>query len=207
MVLANLCQYRRRCRIAVNSTAKNAESVAPTAVAGRNSLHWLALGAIVGIGLGCLTAAGWIGADPLPNTVIARVNDTDIRLLDYQRAVRMFASEKRDPVTDHDRAMVLERMVEEELLVQHAISSGLVRGDRGVRTTVLQSMLTGLMVELEAEVKELAGNNNSAETIVTGSATEIAHAADAPQDALLREYLGELRETATIRWVDGGSER
>ncbi len=191
----------------MNSTTKNAESVAPTAVADRSSLHWLVLGAIVGIGFGCFTVAGWIGADRLPDTVVARVNDTDIRLLDYQRALRMFASEKRDPVTDHDRAMVLERMVEEELLVQHGVASGLVRGDRGVRTTVIQSVLTGLMVELEAEVKDVAGTNNNAGTVVTKSAAEIAVAADAPRDALLREYLGELLEAATIRWVDGGSGR
>jgi len=191
----------------VNRTTKNAESVAPTAVPDRTSLYWLALGAIVGIGLGCFTVAGWIGADRLPDTVIARVNDTDIRLLEYQRALRMFASEKRDPVTDHDRAMVLERMVEEELLVQHGVASGLVRGDRGVRTTVIQSVLTGLMVELEAEVKDVAGEKKSTEPVVARSAGEIAGAADTTHDALLREYLGQLRDAASIRWVEGGSGR
>ena len=187
----------------MNSAAKNAESIAPTTVADRSSVRWLALGALVGIGLGFLTVAGWIGTDRLPDTVAAQVNDTDIRRLDYQRALRMFASEKRDPVNDHDRALELERMVEEELLVQHGIASGLARGDRGVRTKVIQSILTGLMVELEAEVNEAEGRTYSAETI----AAEIADAADPPRDALLREYLEQLREAATIRWVDGGSER
>lgn len=181
---------------------KNSGSVAASAAADRRSLHCLALAAIIGIGLGCLTVAGWVGVDQLPGTVIARVSDTDIRLVDYQRALRLFASEKRDPITDHDRSLVLERMVEEELLIQHGVAAGLVRGDRRVRTTVIQSILTGLMVELDAEAKEAVGNNDSPETGNAGATADAtAH------NTLLREYLGQLRDAASIRWVDGGSAR
>ena len=147
--------------------------------ADRRSLSMLLLAAIIGIGLGSLTAAGWLGSDNLPGTVVARVNDTDVQLGEYNRALRLFASEKRDPIRDHDRNLVLERMVEEELLVQHGVASGLVRGDRGVRTAAIESILTGLLVEIEAD------------------ATDTTH------DIELREYLGQLREVATIRWLDG----
>ena len=147
----------------------------------------LLLAVIIGIGLGFLTAAGRLGSDNLPATVVARVNGTDIQLGEYNRALRLFASEKRDPINNHDRKLVLERMVEEELLVQYGVATGLVRNDRGVRTAVLQTMLTGLMVEVDA--REIASENPTTGMIKT------------THDTQLREYLEQLREVATLRWT------
>lgn len=188
----------------MNSDQSNSVSVVSTNQADRRSLFILILAANIGIGLGCFTAADWFGNDHLPGTAVARVNDTDIQLLEYRRALRLFASEKRDPLRDHDRTLVLERMIEEELLVQHGVASGLVRGDRGVRTAAIQSILTGLLVEIEADAKESVSKNDTTETIKATPADGIADASDTTHDTELREYLGQLREVATIRWMDGG---
>ncbi len=170
--------------------------------ADRLSLGCLLLGAIIGIGLGGLTAAGWIDTDPLPHSLIARVNDTEIPLREYERALRLFASEKREPINAHDRALILERMIEEELLVQAAVASGLVRGDRGVRTTILRTLLAGLMIELEAEAP--ANGPGDLENLATMDADQKLDTSAASRDALLRDYLGRLRDSAEIRWVDKG---
>ena len=200
MVLANICQHRRRQRFAMRDSVNNSRA----AEADRRSLRRLALGAILGIGFGWLTAAGWIGTDKLPNTVIARVNDTNIRLVEYQRALRLYASEKREPVTDYDRELLLERMIEEELLLQHGAASALARGDRGVRTTVMRSILAGLMVELEAEAEGVAEKSDNSKTGTAISVGEVADATDTARDNLLRDYLDQLRDAASIEWVNVG---
>ncbi len=154
------------------------------------SLKMLAAGSMIAIMLGSLAALGWGSANSLSPLVAARVNDTDIRQVEYQRALKLFASEKRDPLTDADRSLVLERLIEEELLIQHGVSTGLVREDRGVRAAVLQSMLTGLMAELEAK---------------SGAKEEGAkEAADGFKGAALKNYLAQMREAANIRWAAGG---
>lgn len=187
----------------MNSDQSDSGSVASSNKADSRSLFILILAAIIGMGLGCLTAADWFGNDHLPSTAVARVNDTDIQLLEYRRALRLFASEKRDPLRDHDRRLVLERMVEEELLVQHGVASGLVRSDRGVRTAVIQSMLTGLLVDVEAGAREVVSKNSATGMINATTAGETAGATDTTPDTELHDYLGQLREVATIRWMDG----
>lgn len=146
----------------MNSDQSDSRIAMSSNEADRRSLSILLLAAIIGIGLGTLTAADWFSSDNLPDTVVARVNDTDVQLAEYQRALRLFASERRDPITDHDRALVLERMIEEELLLQHGVTSGLVRGDRAVRTAAIQSILTGLLVEIEANAREVVSKKQSA---------------------------------------------
>lgn len=166
------------------------------------------LGACAGILLGCLGAVGWGGINHLPDTVVARVNGTDIQMVEYQRALKLFGSEKREPIADKDRSLVLERMIEEELLLQHGMSSGLVRRDRDVRMAALQSILTGLMVEFEADAKGFQDGSDSPNKAQHTSATERELSAGKSRDALLGAYLGQLREASTIiRWVTAGAQR
>jgi hypothetical protein len=204
MVLANLYQLRRYGPGTMNSDTRIAESAACDATADRNSLLWLALGALVGIGLGCLSALGWIGSEQLPKTVVARVNDIDIRLVEYERALALFASEKREPINERDRALILERMIEEELLVQEGIASGLIRDDRTVRTTVLRSMLAGIVVELEANAEAIPDDSKN---IGASAAIDVGKTTDthsASRHAVFGDYLEQLRSAATIRSAEKG---
>ena len=82
--------------------------------AAHHSLRILVLGALLGTVLGTLDATDWLTPNQkLSESSIAAVNSTQIRLLEYQRALNMLASEKRDPITDQDRNLVLQRLIDE----------------------------------------------------------------------------------------------
>ena len=139
------------------------------------SLKLLALAAATGIALGGLEANGWWwDSRSLPRDSAARVNHTEIRQLDYQRALGLMASGKRSPLNAEDRILVLERLIQEELLVQYGIEQNLVRTDRKVRSAVLQSVLAGLDIQARAAVKQDSDNG-------------------------LQDYLIELRSSADIQ--------
>ncbi|MDA8786955.1 SurA N-terminal domain-containing protein [Porticoccaceae bacterium] len=139
------------------------------------SLKLLALAAATGIALGGLEANGWWwDSRSLPRDSAARVNHTEIRQLDYQRALGLMASGKRSPLNAEDRILVLERLIQEELLVQYGIAQDLLRADRKVRSAVLQSVLAGLDVQARAAVKQDSDNG-------------------------LQDYLIELRNSADIQ--------
>src|SRR5262245_15749646 len=69
---------------------------------------------------------------PTPEGV-ASVNGTAIREEDYERALAAFASDRRSPVEAGDRRHVLDRLIDEELLVQRGLDLGFSRSDRRVR--------------------------------------------------------------------------
>ena len=137
------------------------------------SLGLLALAAATGIALGGLEANGWWDSRPLTMDSAARVNHTEIRQLDYQRALGLMASGKRSPLTAEDRILVLERLIQEELLVQYGTAQDLLRTDRKVRSAVLQSVLAGLDIQARAT-------------------------AERDSDSGLQDYLTELRSSADI---------
>jgi len=147
----------------------------------QTSLRILALGALLGIGialavvLGNVSANSWTNSNQrLSASVIAKVNSTEVRLLEYQRALKMLADDRRDAITDLDRELVLQRLIDEELLIQQGINAGLVRTDMAVRTLVLQSILAGIMTEIEASDG---------------------------QEQTLEDYLTRLKATADIQWT------
>jgi hypothetical protein len=131
----------------------------------------------VGILLGVLSAVSDQRNEPyLSPTAVASVNHQQIRLAEYRRALGLFASDKREPLTEDDRSLVLQRLIDEELLIQHGITSGLIRTDMAVRSAALESVLAGLMIEIEAS---------------SGDGAEQA----------LTDYLAHLRATANIEWA------
>jgi hypothetical protein len=159
----------------------------------RRSLLWAGLGAIVGIGLGFVNVFEWLDLPLLPDSVVARVNHVDIASSEYEKALSMFASEKRDPLTDQDRVLVLERLIEEELLVQHGLSLGLVRKDPRLRKNVIQSLVTGITVEYEAAGAGLTSQTNGFDQNADAEFT---------QERAFREFIVQLRDNALIEWVN-----
>lgn len=171
----------------------------PDVDAGRHSLKLLLCGACVGLLLGGLAAAGKFGGDQLSDSIVAEVNGVPLPADQYQRALSLFGSEKRGPVNDRDRALVLERMIEEELLLQHGVASGVMRWHNKVREEALKSILAGLVIELESSGSE-SGNKQA--TLEAGDSAEAGLASRQPaHDALLVEYLRRLRAISTIRWL------
>jgi parvulin-like peptidyl-prolyl isomerase len=116
----------------------------------RSSLALLALGAALGIG-----AAGWgvlrTGAsDQLPRGAVATVNGTAISADTYTRLIEGYESDTREAASPEMRARILDRMIEEELLVQRGLALGLAESDRRVRADIVQAMVRAAVSEAES---------------------------------------------------------
>lgn len=125
-------------------------TTSPTERVHRRALVLLAIGSVVGVLSGIFSAwrATRISAvSTLPNDAVALVNGKPIREDEFTNAVALVAGDKRDLITDDDRAHVLHRLIEEELLVQQGVRRGLVDSDRAIRKTLSTAMLDAIMAE------------------------------------------------------------
>ncbi len=171
----------------------------------------LGLGALAGIVAGALAAFGGSQAAGLPPGAIALVNGTPILDSDYQRAVSMLAGDRREAPDTGERARVLDRLIDEELLVQHALGSGLAESDPIVRETVLRAMIDAAIAdqasrrpsesELRALYQEASANRAEPGTLppfetVRGQ-LEAAWTERTGAEAL-RAYVDGLRARATV---------
>src|SRR5262245_55368535 len=195
--------------------------------ANRRALWLLAVGSVVGILIGVVTV--WYERDPntraLPDGAIAVVNGKPIREEDYARAVALVESDKRTAITDEDRVRVLDRLIEEELLIQRGIEIGLVDSNRSVRKIITQAMLASIAAESvstqpsEDELRAFYAENPSlfmrSTTATTSPVGTGGEALKSPsfediqeqvevaylrrsRDNALREYLEWLRDEAKI---------
>src|SRR5262245_32017925 len=111
----------------------------------RRPIILLVAGAFVGAALAAagLTVSAHSGA--LPAGVVAMVNGQPIATEDYARMLQAVASDKRDPLSGADRQHVLDRIIEEELLVQRGLDLGLARQDRRVRSDLITTVIDGVV--------------------------------------------------------------
>jgi parvulin-like peptidyl-prolyl isomerase len=132
--------------MAVEHSGREPTSASPRA------LLWLALGAIGGIGCAAvgLLVSGERG-HALPANAAASVNGAVIRLEEYDRAVAAFAADRRDPIGPEERRHVLDRMLDEELLVQRGLELGLARHDRRVRGDIVSAVIELVVSQADGE--------------------------------------------------------
>jgi parvulin-like peptidyl-prolyl isomerase len=120
--------------------------------ASRRPLLWLAAGAAAGV---AVAAWGLLGTDArgaaLPDGAVASVNGTLVYAEDYRRLVEGVESDTRESAGPELRRRVLDRMIDEELLVQRGVELGLVESDRRVRADITQAMIQSIVVETEDE--------------------------------------------------------
>ncbi|HEY3190956.1 MAG TPA: peptidyl-prolyl cis-trans isomerase [Solirubrobacteraceae bacterium] len=83
----------------------------------------------------------------VPTDAAAMVNGSPIRKADLERALTALAADRRDPLGTAERRLVLDRLVEEELLVQRASELGLDRRDRDLRTRVVTAMVDAILAD------------------------------------------------------------
>jgi hypothetical protein len=96
--------------------------------------------------------AALVGAVGAPNVELANqpaavVNGVPIPREALARAVVALENDSRNPVTEAREAAVLERLIEEELLVQHGVDLGLAETDFAARRALVQSVLTLAVAE------------------------------------------------------------
>lgn len=99
----------------------------------------LALGASVDVDL---------GSDP---SAVAIINGQPIEQAEYDRALVAVATDKRNPLTDEDRARVMARLIEEELLIQRGVEIGLVDRDRSVRGALVSAVIDHVLAPSESD--------------------------------------------------------
>lgn len=111
-------------------------------------VRWLVAGAIAG-----LLAAGYgllrqdeSQAD-LPAHAIARVNDQIISRDSFDRALARLSADKLD---NEDKARLLQRLVDDELLVQRALELGMAQSDAEVRNAIVNSLIASITAEADA---------------------------------------------------------
>ena len=111
-------------------------------------IRWLAIGALAGL------AAAAVGilrqsstGEPLADDVVAMVNDVEIGRDVYDRAVERIAPPDADAA---DRLRILERLIEDELLVQRGVELGITESDSEVRSAIVNSLVASVTSEADA---------------------------------------------------------
>ncbi|HUS23438.1 MAG TPA: peptidylprolyl isomerase [Candidatus Binatia bacterium] len=113
-------------------------AVRRAAVAARLPRLLLVTGLLSGIGAAAL---GLRPPPELPDGAVAVVNGQPILRDAWLRAVAAVASERREPLTAADQRHILDRLVDEELLVQRALALGLAERNGRVRSVLVQEAM------------------------------------------------------------------
>jgi peptidylprolyl isomerase len=116
-------------------------------------MPWLLLsGAAIGLALaasGMLEPRG--GGNALSAEVAAVVGERVIRRVDYERMLAGVEKDLRSPIDDATRRRVLERMIDEELLVQQALDLDLAAADRRVRGELVSGLVESVVTEVDRD--------------------------------------------------------
>ena len=115
--------------------------------ASRGALVLLAVGAAAGLLMATvgLLEPGRGSQTGIPDDAVAVVNSEVIRRDDYYRLLAGFESDTRNPLTAEDRRHVLDRMIDEELLVQRGLQLGLAQMDRRVRADLTSALIASVV--------------------------------------------------------------
>ena len=109
----------------------------------------LGIGSAVGLALAAASLMESPDDAAFSAGVVAKVNGVPIRRDDYLRAVAALASDRRNPLDDADRRHVLNRLIDEELFVQHALALGLAANDRRVRADLVSAVMGALVASTD----------------------------------------------------------
>jgi len=77
----------------------------------------------------------------------AKIEDTFIPMEKYLTQLDGLSKDKRSPLTQKDKEYVLERMIEEELLIKRAIDLGVLNDNPMARGTIVQQMIKTIIAE------------------------------------------------------------
>lgn len=117
----------------------------PSRTDDRRAVLLLALGAAVGIGLAGLgIARSGRYAQSLPPGAIAVVNGQSITREAFTRFAGAVASERRKDLDPTERRRLLDRLIDEELLLQRGIALGLARHEPTARRAIVAAVIASV---------------------------------------------------------------
>ncbi|MFW6051531.1 MAG: peptidylprolyl isomerase [Myxococcota bacterium] len=127
-----------------------------TAAADRLGPWLLAAGALAGVGLaGASLLERQAAPAELPEGVVAVVDGRPILRSEYERALRALSADRDGPLTEEDRRHVLDRLIDEELLVQHGLELGIARRDRRVRADLSAAVIALVTARAEDDAEDV----------------------------------------------------
>ena len=115
------------------------------------TLTWLILGMVMGL-VGVLNSVLVpSSSDEVDLEVVAMVNGSPISREKYLSYLQALSADRKDPISAEDSEYVLQRIIEEELLVQRGVEVGLLDSDRRTRAALVAAMIS--MTTTAAEAK------------------------------------------------------
>jgi parvulin-like peptidyl-prolyl isomerase len=111
----------------------------------RRPIVLLVLGMAAGVVMAAagLTTGG--GSDSLPSDLVALVNGQPIRAEEFERLLAALDTDRRNGLAPDDRRHVLDRLIDEELLVQRGLELGLMRQDRRLRAGLTGAVIASVV--------------------------------------------------------------
>jgi len=127
-----------------------------TNITARTRLLLLTLGAITGL---VLASAGlvehWsLPSSGLPGDAIARVGDHLIPQERYQQLLNDLAADKRSPVSAEDRQFVLQRLIDEELMILRGIELGMTQTSPEIRKAIAGAVIMQVVTEAQVSIPD-----------------------------------------------------
>ena len=108
-------------------------------------------GALLGLLVALVTAAPSDRRALSEGGAIAKVNDRHIDRTEFATAYQALLADKDKAPTAADQRLVLDRLIEEELLVQRGMEIGLLDGDAQVRKTVAMAVIEFVLAQKGSE--------------------------------------------------------
>ncbi|MEH6569232.1 MAG: peptidyl-prolyl cis-trans isomerase [Halioglobus sp.] len=109
---------------------------------GRSS--WLVLGAAIGA---LLAASGLIEdqLSPIEDTVIATIDGESIYTAEFINYVEALENDRGKPLKKADKTHILNRLIDEKLLIRHGEISGLTRTESAVRKAIVDAVIENII--------------------------------------------------------------
>lgn len=170
---------------------------------GTPDIRWLIAGALAGLlaaGFGILRQAD--SGNELPANAVARVNGQIISRNNYDRALARLGTNS----TSVDKtAWVLQRLVEDELLVQRGLELGMAQSDSAVRNAIIDSLIASVTAEADAaspgdeELQQYLSDN--ADRFSYTASLSVA-AWQTNDDAVAQSFVAKLRNGSNVTTSD-----
>ena len=96
---------------------------------------------------------------------VAKIEDIEISKSKYLLQLDGLSKDRRSPLTKEDKEYVLERMIEEELLIKRALDMNMLQSNKMARGTIVQQMINSIISENsmipveDNELKEFFNDN------------------------------------------------